>query len=107
MRHIEMGKGALRGGVRWLEGNRLHHRLDDAVSGGGLPAGVLHGRHFRAAAPRVCRRTFSAVLVSGFVSVTLTPMICSRYLRFGAGASTGWMYRTLENIMEAGRAGMA
>ena len=43
----------------------------------------------------------SAVLVSGFVSLTLTPMLCSRYLRAGHAREHGWMYRTLENVLEA------
>ena len=43
----------------------------------------------------------SAVLVSGFVSLTLTPMLCSRYLRSGHARKHGWMYRTLENVLEA------
>ncbi|HEY2014260.1 MAG TPA: efflux RND transporter permease subunit, partial [Bryobacteraceae bacterium] len=42
-----------------------------------------------------------AVLVSGFVSLTLTPMICSRYLRTGHAREHGGMYRTLENVLEA------
>ena len=42
----------------------------------------------------------SAVLVSGFVSLSLTPMLCSRYLRAGHAREHGWMYRTLENVLE-------
>ncbi len=42
----------------------------------------------------------SAVLVSGFVSLTLTPMICSRYLRPEHEQRHGWMYRKLESVLE-------
>jgi len=42
----------------------------------------------------------SAVLVSGFVSLSLTPMICSRYLRGGHAREHGRMYRALENVLE-------
>ena len=42
----------------------------------------------------------SAVLVSGLVSLTLTPMICSRYLRPEHGKQHGWLYRKLEGVLE-------
>ena len=42
----------------------------------------------------------SAVLVSGFVSVTLTPMLCRYYLRPGHGRKHGWIYRKLESILD-------
>ncbi|MGH9718242.1 MAG: efflux RND transporter permease subunit [Candidatus Acidiferrales bacterium] len=42
----------------------------------------------------------SAVLVSGFVSLTLTPMICSRYLRSEHERQHGWMYRKLEGVLD-------
>ncbi len=42
----------------------------------------------------------SAVLVSGFVSVTLTPMLCRYYLRPEHESKHGWIYRKLENILD-------
>jgi hydrophobic/amphiphilic exporter-1 (mainly G- bacteria), HAE1 family len=42
----------------------------------------------------------SAVLVSGFVSLTLTPMICSRYLRPEHEKQHGWLYGKLEGILD-------
>jgi HAE1 family hydrophobic/amphiphilic exporter-1 len=42
----------------------------------------------------------SAVLVSGIVSLTLTPMICSRYLRPEHGKQHGWLYRKLEGVLD-------
>ena len=42
----------------------------------------------------------SAVLVSGVVSLTLTPMLCSRYLRLEHTREHGWMYRKLEDILD-------
>ncbi|HVB33955.1 MAG TPA: efflux RND transporter permease subunit [Patescibacteria group bacterium] len=42
----------------------------------------------------------SAVLVSGVVSLTLTPMLCSRYLRAEHGKQHGWMYRKLEGMLD-------
>jgi HAE1 family hydrophobic/amphiphilic exporter-1 len=43
----------------------------------------------------------SAVLVSGVVSVTLSPMLCHRYLRPQHTQQQRWLYRTLENILDA------
>jgi HAE1 family hydrophobic/amphiphilic exporter-1 len=42
----------------------------------------------------------SAVLVSGFVSLSLTPMLCSRYVRPGHTREHGRMYRALENLLD-------
>ena len=42
----------------------------------------------------------SAVLVSGVVSVTLSPMLCQRYLRPQRQGRQRWLYRTLENILD-------
>ncbi len=53
VRHMEMGKDAMHGGVRRVEGNRVHDSVDDDLAGRGLHPGALHGRHRRTAAPRV------------------------------------------------------
>src|SRR6202167_3425267 len=42
----------------------------------------------------------SAVLVSGFVSVTLTPMLCRYYLPAEHESKHGWISRKLENILD-------
>jgi hydrophobic/amphiphilic exporter-1 (mainly G- bacteria), HAE1 family len=44
----------------------------------------------------------SAILVSGFVSLTLTPMLCSRFLKpHGGEQEHGRMYNALERMFEA------
>ncbi len=53
VRHIEMGEGALEAALERLEGDRLHDPLDDDLARGRLHPGPLHGRHHRAALPRV------------------------------------------------------
>ncbi len=45
--------------------------------------------------------TISAVLVSGFVSLTLTPMLCHRYLRPEHEKKHGWLYCKLEGGLNA------
>jgi HAE1 family hydrophobic/amphiphilic exporter-1 len=57
--------------------------------------GVL-GRLFKEFAVTIC----VAILISGVVSVTLTPMLCSRFLRSIHEAKHGWFYRTTERFFE-------
>ena len=47
------GREAVRGGAEGLEGDRLHDHLDDDLAGRGLHPHPLHGRHPRAALPRI------------------------------------------------------
>ena len=42
----------------------------------------------------------AAVLVSGFVSISLTPMLCSRMLKSHAGEKHGRMYQAFENFFD-------
>jgi hydrophobic/amphiphilic exporter-1 (mainly G- bacteria), HAE1 family len=42
----------------------------------------------------------TAILVSGFVSLTLTPMLCSRFLRHDAHATHGGFYRATEKVFQ-------
>ena len=44
-----------------------------------------------------------AVLISGFVSLTLTPMLCSRYLRHSGEAHHGRLYAISERFFDAMR----
>ncbi len=41
-----------------------------------------------------------AILISGVVSVTLTPMLCSRFLRAAHEEHRGWFYRITENFFQ-------
>ena len=56
--------------------------------------GIL-GRLFREFAVTI----MAAILVSGFVSLTLTPMLSARFLRSGHGKH-GWLYRVTESFFE-------
>ena len=47
------GQAADAGGVRRLEGDRLHDSVDDGVARGGVHPGAVHGRRRRPAAARV------------------------------------------------------
>jgi hydrophobic/amphiphilic exporter-1 (mainly G- bacteria), HAE1 family len=41
-----------------------------------------------------------AILISGFVSLTLTPMLCSRFLRPGASKNHGRLYLVMERFFD-------
>jgi HAE1 family hydrophobic/amphiphilic exporter-1 len=59
--------------------------------------GGILGRLFREFAVTIC----VAILISGIVSVTLTPMLCSRFLRSPEDQKRSWFYRVTERFFEA------
>ena len=58
--------------------------------------GGILGRLFREFSVTIC----VAILISGLVSVTLTPMLCSRFLRSADEQKRSWFYRTTERFFE-------
>jgi HAE1 family hydrophobic/amphiphilic exporter-1 len=42
-----------------------------------------------------------AILVSGFVSISLTPMLCSRFLRPPHATTHGWFYNAFERMFDS------
>jgi hydrophobic/amphiphilic exporter-1 (mainly G- bacteria), HAE1 family len=61
-------------------------------------AGIL-GRLFREFAVTIC----TAILISGMVSISLTPMLCSRFLRDTRNDKHGFLYRGLEKVFDGMR----
>ena len=59
-------------------------------------SGML-GRLLREFAVTIC----VAILVSGFISLSLTPMLCSRYLRPPHDQKHGWFYNFLGRCLDA------
>jgi HAE1 family hydrophobic/amphiphilic exporter-1 len=45
----------------------------------------------------------AAILISGFVSISLTPMLASRFLRPPHATRHGWLYNAFEAVFESGR----
>ncbi|HMD32651.1 MAG TPA: efflux RND transporter permease subunit [Candidatus Acidoferrales bacterium] len=101
VRHLEMGKGKLEAA---LEGSReigftiLSMTLSLAavflpvLFMGGIVGRLLH---------EFAVTIGAAILVSGFVSLTLTPMLCSRFLRAEKEQKHGWLYRQTERFFDA------
>jgi HAE1 family hydrophobic/amphiphilic exporter-1 len=56
-------------------------------------AGIL-GRLFREFAVTIC----TAILISGMVSISLTPMLCSRFLRVSHTVKQGIFHRSMEGL---------
>jgi len=61
-------------------------------------AGIL-GRLFREFAVTIC----AAILISGLVSISLTPMLCSRFLRESKPERHGFLYRCVERAFDSTR----
>src|SRR5205085_4632941 len=60
--------------------------------------GGIMGRLFREFAVTIC----AAILISGIVSITLTPMLCSRFLHFReVGKRPNVFYRAIESFFNA------
>ncbi len=98
VRHMEMGKPpmqAAREGAREIGFTILSMTLSlVAVFIPLLFMGGLIGRLFREFAVTIS----VAILVSGFVSLTLTPMLGSRFLRPGSHAGRGRFYDATERV---------
>ncbi len=100
VRHMEMGKGPLQAaldGSKEVNFTILSMTLSLAVVF--LPVFFMPGV-FGRLLHEFAVVIISAVLVSGFVSVTLSPMLCRRYLHPEHERSHGWLYRTLEKMLD-------
>lgn len=96
VRHIEKGKSALE--ASFLGSKEISFTIVSmtislaAVFIPVLFMGGILGRLFREFAVTIT----VAVLISGVVSVTLTPMLCSRFLKIEHGGKRSWFYRVTE-----------
>ena len=100
VRHIEMGErpliAALRGSAE-IGFTIVSMTLSlAAVFIPVLFMGGILGRLFKEFSVTIC----VAILISGLVSVTLTPMLCSRFLRTVHPGERGWFYRVTEKFFE-------
>ncbi len=102
VRHMERGETAMQAAVRgsreiWFTILSMTISLA-AVFIPLLFMGGILGRLFREFAVSICL----AVLISGFVSISLTPMLCSRILRPpDMSKPAGWLSRKLERGFQA------
>jgi HAE1 family hydrophobic/amphiphilic exporter-1 len=100
VRHIEMGErpliAALRGSAE-IGFTIVSMTLSlAAVFIPVLFMGGILGRLFKEFSVTIC----AAILISGVVSVTLTPMLCSRFLRTSHAGKHGWFYNVTEKFFE-------
>ncbi|HKE21838.1 MAG TPA: efflux RND transporter permease subunit [Bryobacteraceae bacterium] len=100
VRHIELGKSPMQAaltGSREIGFTIVSMTLSLAAVF--IPilfmAGIL-GRLFREFAVTIC----TAILISGLVSITLTPMLCSRFLRASHAVTHGIFYRAMEWLFD-------
>jgi hydrophobic/amphiphilic exporter-1 (mainly G- bacteria), HAE1 family len=100
VRHIEMGEKPLEASLRGSgEIGFTIVSMTLSLAAVFIPVlfmgGVL-GRLFKEFAVTIC----VAILISGVVSVTLTPMLCSRFLRSVHEGERSWFYRTTEGFFQ-------
>jgi HAE1 family hydrophobic/amphiphilic exporter-1 len=101
VRHIEHGEKPLEASLRGSrEINFTIVSMTLSLAAVFIPilfmAGIL-GRLFREFAVTIC----TAILISGVVSISLTPMLCSRFLRDTSHKTThGIFYRVTERIFD-------
>jgi HAE1 family hydrophobic/amphiphilic exporter-1 len=100
VRHMEMGKGVRQAafdGSKEIAFTIVSMTISlAAVFIPVLFLGGIVGRLFHEFAVTIG----AAILVSGFVSLTLTPMLCSRFLRHQHGGQHGRWYRALESMFD-------
>src|SRR5438552_5410270 len=100
VRHMEMGEkpmAAALNGSREIGFTIVSMPLSlAAVFIPGLFMGGFLGRLFKEFAVTIC----VAILISGVVSVTLTPMLCSRFLRPPHEQARSWFYRVTERFFD-------
>ena len=100
VRHMEMGLGAREAsfkGSKEIGFTIISMTLSlAAVFIPILFMGGVLGRLFKEFAVTIT----AAILISGIVSVTLTPMLCSRFLKNPHETSHGWFYRTTEKFFD-------
>src|ERR1700730_14139995 len=100
-RHVEMGEDPLTAslvGSREIGFTIVSMTLSlAAVFIPVLFMGGVLGRLFREFSVTIC----VAILISGVVSVTLTPMLCSRFLRSPDEQKRSWFYRVTERFFDA------
>ncbi|MES2180098.1 MAG: efflux RND transporter permease subunit [Gemmatimonadota bacterium] len=101
IRHIEMGKPPMQAaldGAEEVSFTILSMTLSlAAVFIPLIFMGGIIGRLFREFAVTIC----AAILVSGFVSQTLTPMLCARFLTSHKGETHGRLYNAFESLFNA------
>ena len=99
-RHMEMGKKPL---VASLVGSKeigfTIVSMTLSLAAVFIPVlfmGGILGRLFREFSVTIC----ASILISGVVSVTLTPMLCSRFLKAPSHHEHGWFYHVTERFFE-------
>ena len=100
-RYIEEGERPLQAALKGSEQNRIHHRIahgfiDCGAHSSALSMGDIVGRLFRQFAVTLS----VTILVSAIVSLTLTPMMCSRLLKYSPEGQRGRFYKYSEHLWQ-------
>ena len=93
-------RAAVHSGSQGLARDRLHRVVDLLLADRGVHSAPAHERHHRPAVPRIRVDGHSVDRVSAMVSLTLAPMMCSRFMKREA-ETHGRVYRVIEGGFNA------
>ena len=92
VRHMEQGEGAMEAAINGSGEIGFTILSVDAVAFSRVYSGAVHGGSSRPAPARVRGDHHDGHPGVGFVSLTLTPMLCSRFLKPHHEVRHGWLY---------------
>ena len=100
-RYIEAGEQPLQAALKGAAADRLHHPVADRLADRGADPAAVHGRHRRAGCSASSpSRSRSTIVLSAFISLTLTPMMSARLLRHTPPEQQGRFYRASGRVLE-------
>jgi multidrug efflux pump len=86
---------AVPGGAYWLARDRLHGVVDQLLADRSVHPAAADERDYWAAVSRIRLTVTASIAVSALVSLTLAPMLCSRFMR-PQSHTPGRVYRVIE-----------
>ncbi|KAI1693854.1 acrB/AcrD/AcrF family domain-containing protein [Ditylenchus destructor] len=95
-RHVEDGMAPFDAAIRGAREMAFHHHVDLDLAGGGADPDLLHAGRDRLLFHEFAVVVSLAILVSAGVSLTLVPMLCSRFLSSHHDVEENALGRTFE-----------
>ena len=107
VRHIEDGMAPFEAAHQGRARDGVHHHVDLDLAGGGVDPDLLHARRDRLLFHEFAVVVGLSILVSALVSLTLVPMLASRFLRHHQPQEENALGRAFERGFDAMQRGYA